>query len=96
MWSQTPAFTLTLDPKDDIGIEIKVHHGVIKSLDFSNSSLSHETRSALDTALVGLELHKIRDWTSFLKEHIHSWDNELATTARRLDHFLPIPRMFKQ
>lgn len=96
MWSQTPAFSLILDPKDDIGVEIKVHHGVIKSLDFPNSSLSHENRSALDTALVGLELHKIQDWTAFLQKCIHSWDNELATIARRLDQLLPIPRMFKQ
>ncbi|EUC46926.1 hypothetical protein COCMIDRAFT_91485 [Bipolaris oryzae ATCC 44560] len=96
MWSQTPAFTLTLDPKDEIGIQIKVHHGVIKSLDFSNSSLSHETQSVLDTALIGLELHKIRDWKAFLQEHIHSWDTELTTTAGRLDQLLPVPRMFKQ
>jgi lipoate-protein ligase A len=31
MWSQTPRFNLMLDPKDDIGLQMEVHHGVIKS-----------------------------------------------------------------
>jgi lipoate-protein ligase A len=95
MWSQTPAFSLILDAKDDIGVEIKVHHGVIKSMDFGDSGFSDKTRSALRTAIVGLEMHEIRDWTAFLQKRIRSWDNELVTIASRLDQLLPIPPMSK-
>lgn len=91
MWSQTPAFSLVLDSKNDIGIEIKVHHGVIKSLDFENSALSDKSRSTLRTMLVGLKIQEVRSWTKFLQKRLRSWDEELATVAKRLDELLPVP-----
>ncbi|RAQ99378.1 lipoate-protein ligase a [Stemphylium lycopersici] len=91
MWSQTPAFSLVLDFKDDVGIEIKVHHGVIKSLDFENSALSDKSRSTLRTMLVGLKIQEVRNWTDFLQKRLRSWDEELATVAKRLDELLPVP-----
>jgi lipoate-protein ligase A len=95
MWSQTPAFSLVLDSKDDIGINMKVHHGAIKSLEFEQSSLPEKAQQALRTAVVGVKLHEIRDWTSFLENRVTSWDERLATVAKRLDQLLPVPEMPK-
>jgi lipoate-protein ligase A len=95
MWSQTPAFTLVLDPKDDAGIEMKAHHGIIKSLDFRNANLSDMARSDMRTALVGQKLQDIHEWTSFLRNRLRSWDDGLAMVAGRLDELLPIPRLPK-
>ena len=96
MWSQTPAFSLVLDPKDDIGMQMKVHHGVIKSMDFENSNLPDATQQALQTALVGMKLQEIRDWTSFLGNIVSSWDETMATVAKRLDRLLPVPEIPKR
>ncbi|KAF1839168.1 hypothetical protein BDW02DRAFT_487256 [Decorospora gaudefroyi] len=96
IWSQTPAFSLTLDSKDDIGIQMKVHHGAIKSLDFENLDLRDETRTALRTALVGLKLHEIRNWASFLQCRMPSWDKSLVPVAQRLDQLLPVPELPKR
>jgi lipoate-protein ligase A len=96
MWLQTPAFSLVLDPKDDIGIQMKVHHGAIKSLEFEASTLPDRTQQVLRTALVGMKLHEIRDWTSFLEHRVTSWDERLATVAKRLDRLLPVPEMPKR
>jgi len=93
MWSQTPAFRLVLDPTHDIGIEMKVHHGVIKSLKFENPNLPDESRVALRTALVGLKIQDIRNWTSFLEKRVRSWDQGLETVTGRLDELLPIPEI---
>ena len=83
-----------LDPKDDIGVEIRVQHGAIKSLDFENPKFSDETRSALRDVLVGLELQDIGNWPEFLQNRIHPWDDQMATIAGRLDELLPIPRVY--
>ncbi|KAF1942378.1 hypothetical protein EJ02DRAFT_345734 [Clathrospora elynae] len=96
MWSQTPAFTLVLDSKDDIGIEMKVHHGVIKSLTFTNSNVSDKSRAALCTTLVERKLQDIRKWTPFLQSRIRSWDEGLATVATRLDQLLPVSGLPKR
>jgi lipoate-protein ligase A len=96
MWSQTPAFSLVLDPKDDIGLQMKVHHGVIKSLEFEDFTLSDGTREALRTAVVGVKLHEIRNWTSFLKTYVSCWDETVATVAERFDRLLPVPEMPKR
>ncbi|RMZ66227.1 lipoyltransferase [Pyrenophora seminiperda CCB06] len=90
MWSQTPAFRLLLDPTYDIGLEMKVHHGVIKSLEFKNPDLPDRSRIALRTALVGLKIQDIRNWTKFLQQRIQSWDQGLGTVASRLDELLPM------
>ncbi|USP76730.1 uncharacterized protein yc1106_04004 [Curvularia clavata] len=94
-WSQTPTFSIILDPKDDIGIEIKVQHGAIKSLEFENAKLSDEARSALRTLLVGLELQDVRDWTGFLQNRIRPWDDQVAAIAERLGQLLPVPEICK-
>jgi lipoate-protein ligase A len=96
MWSQTPAFSLVLDSKDDVGLQMKVHHGLIKSLEFDNSPLSGRTQEALRTAVVGIKLHDIRDWTSLLETHVSGWDETVATVAKRLDRLLPVPEMLKR
>ncbi|KAL7776687.1 hypothetical protein CFE70_007105 [Pyrenophora teres f. teres 0-1] len=93
MWSQTPAFRLVLDSKHDIAIAMKVHHGVIKSLEFENSEIPDMSRMALRTALVGLKIQDIRNWTSFLQKRVPSWDQGLSKVAGRLDELLPIPEI---
>ncbi|EDU47075.1 LplA Lipoate-protein ligase A [Pyrenophora tritici-repentis] len=93
MWSQTPAFRLVLNSKNDIGIAVKVHHGVIKSLEFENSEIADMSRMALRTALVGLKIQDIKNWTRFLQKRVRSWDHGLAKVAGRLDELLPIPEI---
>ncbi|EOA92279.1 uncharacterized protein SETTUDRAFT_84775 [Exserohilum turcica Et28A] len=95
MWAQTPAFSLTFGLVDNVGIEIKVHHGAIKSLNFEHSELSDETQSALRSALVGLQLQEIRNWTAFLQNRIHAWDEQMAAIGNRLDDLLPVPEAYK-
>lgn len=96
MWSQTPAFSLVLDPKDDIGLQMKVHHGVIKSLDLENSSLPDGSRRRLQTALVGMKLQDVWNSKTFLQISDQSQDGQLATAARRLRELLPVPELFKR
>jgi hypothetical protein len=47
MWSQTPQFDLLLDKPDDIGIDMNVHHGIIKSLELKRSRLTKKTQDSL-------------------------------------------------
>ncbi|KAI4940506.1 hypothetical protein J4E86_010886 [Alternaria arbusti] len=96
MWSQTPAFSLVLDPKDDIGLQMKVHHGVIKSLDFEDSSLPRDSRIRLQAALVGMKLQNV--WTSmnFLQMSEHGQDDRVVTAAKRLRQLLPVPELFRR
>ncbi|KAH6875118.1 hypothetical protein BKA58DRAFT_311190 [Alternaria rosae] len=96
MWSQTPAFSLVLDPKDDIGLQMKVHHGVIKSLDLENSSLSDDIRARLQTALVGMKLQDVWNSKTVLQISDQSRDGQLATAARRLRELLPVPELFRR
>ncbi|KAL1797166.1 hypothetical protein ACET3X_003772 [Alternaria dauci] len=93
MWSQTPRFNLTLDPKDDIGIQMEVHHGVIKSLEFEGSHLPDDARTALQTALVGMKLQHVWDSNTFRQISDRSRNDQLATAARRLQVLLPVPRL---
>ena len=93
MWSQTPQFDLLLDPNHDIGIDMNVHHGTIKSLDFKASHLSTGTQQDLRNALVGQKLQDIRDWTQFLEDRLPTWDERSTAVARRLDELMPIPAL---
>jgi lipoate-protein ligase A len=96
MWSQTPQFDLSLDSVDDIGIDMNVHHGVIKSLTFKDARISKEHQEVLQEALVDHKLQDIRNWTEHLQSCATHWDEDLATFARRLDTVMPIPQLSKR
>ncbi|CAO2658530.1 Nn.00g062530.m01.CDS01 [Neocucurbitaria sp. VM-36] len=93
MWSQTPQFDLLLDPHDDIGIEMNVHHGIIKSVDFKSSYMSTEAQQDLRNALVDQKLQDIHNWTQFLENRLQTWDERSASVARRLNELMPIPTL---
>lgn len=95
MWSQTPQFNLLLEAQNDIGIDMNVHHGVIKSLDFDSSSeIPEALREDLRRVLVGQRLQDIREWNSFLKTRLRTWDGRSSIFADRLERLLPIPQQF--
>jgi lipoate-protein ligase A len=94
MWSQTPQFNLLLEPQNDIGIDMNVHHGIIKSLDFNSSSRIPETlREELRRVLVDQRLQDIRKWNPFLKDRLRTWNNRSNEFADRLEGLLPIPQL---
>lgn len=95
MWSQTPQFDLQLDSKDDIGIDMNVHHGIIKSLSFKDSRFSMEAQEDLRNALVDQKMQDIRSWASFLQDRLKIWDHTTAAVAERLDVLIPIPELSK-
>jgi lipoate-protein ligase A len=96
MWSQTPAFSLLLDPTHDVGLQMKVHHGIIKSLDLEDSSLSDKAREALRTALVDTKMQDVWNSKTFLQISEQNPDGPLAIAARRLKELLPVPELFKR
>ncbi|KAG9186333.1 lipoate---protein ligase [Alternaria panax] len=89
MWSQTPRFSLVLDPKDDVGLQMEVHHGVIKTLEFDNSRLSDHNRTALRAALVGIKLQDVWNSDMILQISNRTQTTQLVTVARRLQELLP-------
>ncbi len=89
MWSQTPQFDLFLKSKDDVGIEMNVHHGIIKSLDFDDARFPIVVQEKLRAILLGQKLHEIRGWTSFLQHHLQTWDSRDKALAARLDEIFP-------
>ncbi|KAF1849682.1 lipoate-protein ligase A [Cucurbitaria berberidis CBS 394.84] len=91
MWSQTPQFHLSLDPSVDIGVDMDVHHGIIKSVDFKGSLLSTEAQQDLRIMLLDQKLQDIHNWTRFLQTRLKKWDERSAAVARRLDELMPIP-----
>ncbi|CAI6338736.1 unnamed protein product [Periconia digitata] len=86
MWSQTPQFTLSLQPYLDL--EISVRHGAIEKLD-GDSSMMEEWRSIL----VGQKLQHVRDWNAFLRSRMRTWTNECAVLANHLAVNLPVPEL---
>lgn len=96
MWSQTPRFSLVLDPKDDIGLHMEVHHGLIKSLDFENSNLPDSALAALRTTLVGMKLQDLWSSETFLQSNDPSENDHFVTVVRRLHELLPVPALFKR
>ena len=95
MWSQTPQFDLSLDPSDDVGIGMNVHHGIIKSLEFKDSRIAVETQDDLRQVLLQQKLQDIGEWEPFLQDRLKTWDEPLAQLAKRLDTVLPIPELPK-
>lgn len=94
MWSQTPQFNLLLEPQHDIGINMNVHHGIIKSLDFdSNSKIPEVLRQDLHRVLVEQRLRDIRAWRLFLQKRLRTWNDQSIQFADRLDELLPIPQL---
>jgi lipoate-protein ligase A len=93
MWSQTPQFDVLLDASDDIGIDMNVHHGIIKSLDFKDSRVSSKMQDKMKTALVGQKLQDVHQWTTFLQDRVGHLDDQTATIAERLDELLPVPKL---
>jgi lipoate-protein ligase A len=96
MWSQTPRFNLMLDPKDDIGLQMEVHHGVIKSLEFEGSDLPDNARTALRTALVGMKLQHVWNSNMFRQISDQTQNDQLAIAARRLKALLPVPSLLRR
>jgi lipoate-protein ligase A len=96
MWSQTPRFNLMLDPKDDIGLQMEVHHGVIKRLKFEGSDLPDNARTALRTALVGMKLQHVWNSNMFRQISDQTQNDQLAIAARRLKALLPVPSLLKR
>lgn len=93
MWSQTPQFDVSLDSSDDIGIDMNVHHGIIKSLDFKDSRMSTAVQHDLRSILVQEKLQDIADWESFLQDRLQSWDDQTVQFAQRLEAIMPIPEL---
>ncbi|OAL48566.1 lipoate-protein ligase A [Pyrenochaeta sp. DS3sAY3a] len=94
MWSQTPQFNLLLEPQNDLGIDMNVYHGIIKSLDFNSSSRVPETlREELRRVLVDQRLQDIRKWNPFLKNRLRTWNDHSNDFADRLEGLLPIPQL---
>lgn len=92
MWSQTPQFDLLLDKPDDIGIDMNVHHGIIKSLELKRARLSPKSQEGLRAALLEQKLQDIDGWATFLQTRMGSLDDRTLTIAKRLEDLLPIPR----
>jgi lipoate-protein ligase A len=95
MWSQTPQFDLLLDASDDIGIDMNVHHGIIKSLDFKDSRISSKVQDEMRIALIEQKLQNIRHWATFLQDRMGSLDDPTAMIVKRLDELLPMPKLVK-
>ncbi|KAH7094341.1 hypothetical protein FB567DRAFT_585725 [Paraphoma chrysanthemicola] len=94
MWSQTPQFDLELDTRNDIGIKMNVHHGIIKSLEANTKGLETYMRESLRHVLVRKKLQDIREWTTFL-ESLNVLPSKMSRTiGGRLDELLPIPAFF--
>lgn len=93
MWSQTPQFDLSLGSSGDIGIDMNVHHGIIKSLEFTNDRISKDVQEDLHNVLADQKLQDIGAWASFLQGRLKSWDSQVAALATRLDEIIPIPKL---
>ncbi|KAH8696809.1 hypothetical protein GQ44DRAFT_633997 [Phaeosphaeriaceae sp. PMI808] len=95
MWSQTPQFDLMLDASNGIGIDMNVHHGIIKSLDFKGTLLSPKSQQNLQAALLGRKLQDIGSWSQYLQRRLGSGSLEYYTLAfaNRMDELLPIPKL---
>jgi len=91
MWSQTPQFTLTLQPFVGAEIELTLHHGVFKTVDAKGDALPNDILEKLRAALIDHKLSDIRDWDSFLCNCIGPWHDSFKLIASRLDNLLPVP-----
>ncbi|PVI06855.1 hypothetical protein DM02DRAFT_513606 [Periconia macrospinosa] len=88
MWSQTPQFTLSLQPYLDL--EISIRHGIIQKLE-GTAKMVEEWRSAL----LGHKLQDVRSWSAFLQNRLDPWTNECAVLANYLEVHLPVPELFE-
>ncbi|KAF1921997.1 hypothetical protein BDU57DRAFT_564285 [Ampelomyces quisqualis] len=93
MWSQTPRFDLLLDKPNDIGIEMNVHHGIIKSLVLKRARLSPKSQEGLRAALLEQKLQDIDRWSTHLQTRIGSLDDRTLAIAKRLEELLPMPKL---
>lgn len=96
MLSQTPQFTLKIDPSDsahDVGVHIDmtVHHGVIKSFDFGSNATSTIVVEKVRSLIMGKRLQDIHDWRQFLRSNIPGEVVGTASVADALEEYLPIP-----
>lgn len=93
MWSQTPQFDLQLQPNKDIGVNMNIHHGIIKSLDMNDSRLSAAAQTCLRSMLLNQKLQDISKWTTFLQKKLGNLDKDTLAVAKRMDEILPIPKL---
>jgi lipoate-protein ligase A len=95
--SQTPQFTLKLDPANparedlDAHLEMTVHHGIIKSFDYNSTGCPESTAKKACSLLVGQKLQDVGDWHRFLRSNIHGEKEGISKLADYLEEFLPIP-----
>jgi len=93
MWSQTPQFTLKLEPFEGADLELNVHHGVIKALDGTCGPDGNQAVEKIRNALVGQKMQEIGNWNMFLRKRIQPWDDKCNSLTKRLEEMLPIPKM---
>ncbi|CAN9277867.1 unnamed protein product [Alternaria alternata] len=92
----THALILCSTKEDDIGLQMEVHHGVIKSLEFEGLDLPDNARTALRTALVGMKLQHVWNSNMFRQISDQTQNDQLAIAARRLKALLPVPSLLKR
>ncbi|KAL6707897.1 hypothetical protein ACN47E_003571 [Coniothyrium glycines] len=90
-WLQTPQFDLSLDTLDGTGVDMNVHHGIIKSLAFKDARISEEHQELIRKEVVSQKLHDIRNWALFLQGRLGFWNESIAKLSSRLDELMPIP-----
>lgn len=93
MWSQTPQFTLSIQPFGGVDVDMNVHHGVIKALDGDGGRDSTQMLEKFRYALMDQKLQDIGNWNAFLRSRIKPWDEKASVLANRLEELLPIPKM---
>ncbi|KAF2690707.1 hypothetical protein K458DRAFT_438530 [Lentithecium fluviatile CBS 122367] len=95
MWSQTPQFTLTLQPYAGVDMDINVHHGIIKAINAKGSRYGTDVLDKIRPALVGQRLQDVGDWHTFLRSRIHPWDDGFDILGHHLENLIPIPKLTK-
>jgi lipoate-protein ligase A len=67
-------------------IDMNIHHGVIKSVDYSDHVYGADYEAKVRSLLVGRKLQDIGDWHEFLRGH-----EGTDALAENLSRWLPIP-----
>ncbi|KAF2266733.1 hypothetical protein CC78DRAFT_458637 [Lojkania enalia] len=93
IYSQTPQFTFNYHPSDKLGIDMTIHHGVIKTCDLKHNNSAGNTIEDMREALLEQKLQNIQCWYQFLRSRVKSWDSMSATIAESLEGYLPLPEL---
>ena len=74
------------DRDAQLKIEMNVHHGIVKSVDYTDNGSEHGAGDKIRSLLVGRKLQDVGDWYRFLRGHQGS-----ERLAKHLARVLPIP-----